>query len=147
MTTISRRGVTVAVPTGWEVELTDSGGRVVLHMAFGGLPNARSDFGGHAIESLSPGRAFIAFLEYDPQEANTGLFKAQGLPSFVPSDFSPDRLQRYTPGQSGAQRFFTVSNRAFCCYVVLTREHPTTTDTARINKALAGVEVESFVYE
>ena len=137
----------MAVPTGWEVELAESGGRVTLHMAFGGLPNNRSDFGGHAMQSLSPGRAFIAFLEYDQKDANTGLYKHQGLPSFVPSDFSPDRLQRYTPGQSGAQRFFSVSNRAFCCYVVLSREHATTTDIGRINQAIAGVQVESFAVE
>lgn len=143
MTRISRRGVIVDVPSGWEAELMDHpGNRVVLHMSDGPLPGRRSDFGGHAVEDLTSNRIFVSVLEYDPSEADVGLFRMTGVPTFVPSDFAPNQLHRYVRGQTGAQKFFTYGGRTFCCYVVIARSTPTMADTGRVNRSLDGLSLE-----
>jgi hypothetical protein len=142
VTLLSRAGLSVEVPTGWEGELIDHPGhRVVLHLSSGPLPAKRSDFGGEALERLRDRAIFVSLLEYDPSEANVGLFKRRGFPLFVPSDFAPNRLHRQIRGQTGAQKFFTYRNRTFCCYAVIARETATTADTARVNNALRGLSV------
>ena len=57
--------------------------------------------------------------EYDQADAERALFAAQGLPVPRPSDFSTAVLQRTQLGHSGAQFFFTATDRAFCLHVVL----------------------------
>lgn len=145
MTQVSRNGVTVTVPNGWEAELIDHpGNRVVLHMSDGPLPSKRSDFGGHAVEELTDARVFISVLEYDPTEANVGLFRKSGLPSFVPGDFAPNQLHRYVRGQTAAQKFFTYGDRTFCAYVVIAKTTPSVADSARVNQTLNGFSLATF---
>lgn len=141
MTRITRSGVAVEVPSGWEAELTDHPGvgrRLVLHMTSGPLPGGRSDFGGDALARLGDKGIFVSVLEYDPSEAGVGLFQRQGVPSFVPSDFAPNQLHNQMKGQTGAQKFFSYKGRTFCAYVVIARDVATAADTARVNNVLRG---------
>lgn len=139
MTEISRQGVTVEVESGWEAELMDHPGkRVVLHMSNRPLPRDRSDFGGESIGNLRGDDIFISILEYEPSDAGRGIFKRNGIPAFVPADFDPYNLHRFVLGQTGAQKFFSINGRSFCCYVVIGRPTPGPGDIGRINRSIAG---------
>lgn len=139
MTEISRQGVAVTVEPGWEAELMDHPGkRVVLHMSSRPLPRDRSDFGGDSIEDLRSGEIFISILEYSPTDADRGIFKRNGVPAFVPANFDPYNLHRFVLGQTGAQKFFSMNGRSFCCYVVIARNAPAPGDIGRINSTVAG---------
>lgn len=141
MTEISRAGVSVTVPSGWEAELSDYSNRVVLHMSNAPLPAGRSDFGGRAIDRLRGGSIFVAVLEYNSSDSNRGLFQRTGRPVFVPTDFAPNRLHHSVRGKTGAQKFFTLEGRAFCCYAVVGRETPAVNDVAEINRLLRGLSL------
>lgn len=145
MTQITRNGIVVDVPTGWEAELVEHPGRrIVLHMANSPLPIGRSDFGGHAIENLPKGRAFVSLLEYDPRDANKGLFQSKALPAFVPGEFAANKMHRLVWGQNAAQRFFSIYDRAFCCYAVIASDPVAIADVAAINRAIQRISVTSF---
>lgn len=136
MTRISRAGVSVDVPPGWEAEISDYSNRVVLHMSSSPLPGGRSDFGGPAVDRLKASSIFVAVLEYDPAESHRGLYRRTGRPAFVPSDFAPNRVHPYVPGKTAAQKFFTLGGRTFCCYAVIAREVATPDLVAKVNQLL-----------
>jgi hypothetical protein len=84
------------------------------------LPDDIGDFGSGAVNLMGPGDVFTTLFEYGPESLGTALFSQQGLPTVLsPNDFSPVRLRRGLPGQSGMQRFFTEAGRPFSLYAVL----------------------------
>jgi len=84
------------------------------------IPDDIGDFGSGAVTSMGPDDVFATLFEYGPESLGTALFSSQGRPSSLsPDDFSPVRLRRGIPGQSGTQRFFTEAGRPFSFYAVL----------------------------
>lgn len=125
MATISAHGIASRLPGGFE-------GRIYVRPAAVGvsypvgqfatfpLPDDIGDFGSGAVNLMGPGDVFVTLFEYGPESLGTALFNQQGLPAVLsPGDFSPVRLRRGLPGQSGMQRFFTEAGRPFACYAVL----------------------------
>lgn len=135
--TIARAaGFEVEVPDGWDLEITGdvapagSAGTVtagdtsppaqpVVHLGSFALRPGRGDFGSVAVEAMGASDVLVCLVEYDPAEAGSPLFQAQGVPELAPEDFDPNQMQRPIKGQSGCQRFFQEAGRAFCLYVVL----------------------------
>lgn len=145
-----RHGIVVEVAAGWEAasfrreELStaqlrsaDESSRSsvapeatthpVVHIASFPLPPDRGDYGSGAVDLMGAADVFVSLLEFHPDAARTALFARRGVPSpLALDDFSPTSLQRMNVAQSGCQRFFNASGRAFCLYVVLgshTRRH------------------------
>jgi hypothetical protein len=114
--------------------------RPVMHLADFPLPATRGDFGSGALEQMPDRRAFVALLEYGPDEVDTALFAPAGMPRPQLREFSPDGLQRRIRGQRGYQRFFTLAGRAFCLYVVL-GSAGTAQTVDQVNLVLSGIEV------
>jgi hypothetical protein len=84
------------------------------------IPDDVGDFGSGAVTLMGPDDIFATLFEYGPESLGTALFSQHGRPApFTPDDFSPVRLRRGLPGQSGTQRFFTESERPFSLYAVL----------------------------
>lgn len=125
MTFLAGQGIQVMLPSGWEgvigrsAELEDgSARRVVAHFASFPLPPQRGDFGGGAVERMGPQDALVILFEFGPEAVGSTLFSPEGIPVINAVDFDRSMLQRSISGQSGVQRFFTVSGRTFCLYVV-----------------------------
>lgn len=125
MATIRAHGIAAQLPTRFE-------GRIFVRPASVGvgypvgqfatfpIPDDVGDFGSGAVSLMGPHDVFATLFEYGPESLGTALFGSQGLPSaFAPDDFSPVRLRRGIPGQSGTQRFFTEAGRPFSFYAVL----------------------------
>jgi hypothetical protein len=134
MSQLSGSGISVDVPTGWEGRIyahAPDGGRTtlgstnsamnsnaVLHVASFPLPPGTGDYGGGAVEQMTNKDLLVVLMEHGRQSAHTPLFASIGIPRLSIDDVSTTRLQRLIEGQGGAQRFFTVNDRAFCLYVV-----------------------------
>ena len=115
----------------------------VMHLATFALPGQRGDFGSGAVDLMADEDAFVALLEYGPEEADTPLFAAQGLPRKLdPRAFSNRSLQRAMRKQSGWQHFFTEGGRAFCLYVVLGDGGDANRQVRRVEEVLAQVTIE-----
>jgi len=128
---MTAHGIEVDVPPGWDGEiyqrsegfgpLSESADDTepVVHLAnFPLVPN-RGDFGSGAVEIMGAENLLVVLFEYGSDSVGTALFAASGIPTVAAEDFSPERMQRPLPGQSGAQYFFNDSGRAFCLYVAL----------------------------
>ena len=125
MTVLSGQNIEVALPPGWEgvigrsAELDDGAvRRVVAHFASFPLPAQRGDYGGGAVEGMGSQDALVVLFEFGPEAVGSTLFAIEGIPTITAADFDRSVLQRSIAGQSGVQRFFTVSRRTFCLYVV-----------------------------
>lgn len=115
----------------------------VLHAGTFPLPADRGDFGSGAVELMADGDTFVALLEFGPEEVDTPLFAAEGLPRRLdPRRFGPRSLQRQLPGQAGWQHFFTDAGRAFCLYVVLGDRGDAHLQVRRVERLLAGLTIE-----
>jgi hypothetical protein len=125
MATIRAHGIAAQLPDGFE-------GRIFIRPASVGvsypvgqfatlpIPDDIGDFGSGAVTSMGPDDVFVTLFEYGPESLGTALFRPQGRPSSISTDdFSPMRLRRGIPGQSGAQLFFTEEGRPFSFYAVL----------------------------
>jgi hypothetical protein len=118
-------GLAVVPPPAWDVRVyrrsPGEGERTfaIMHAANFSLPKHRGDFGSGAVEIMRTTHVLVVLFEYEPEAAQTALFRRRGLPTPHPDDFSPRALQRTLTGQSGVQYFFHESRRAFCLYVVL----------------------------
>lgn len=125
MATIRAHGIAAQLPARFE-------GRIFIRRAAVGasypvgqfatfpMPDDIGDFGSGAVTLMGPDDVFATLFEYGPESLGTALFSPQGRPAFfVPDDFSPVRLRRGIPGQSGTQRFFTEAGRPFSFYAVL----------------------------
>lgn len=128
-------GVSVDVPNGWEAEIDTGAGApsVVgggngglltvimprLHAANFALPLGRGDFGSGAVERMGRGHVLVCVLEEDGAMASTKLYEREGVPRLTVDDFDPQQMQRPLAGQSGAQAFFRIGDRAFVLYIAL----------------------------
>lgn len=154
MATLNAHGMGVTPPAGWDAEIytrdldprimTPFGVREVVppiaHIANFGLPPARGDFGGGAVELMESGAVFVALLEHDAAEADTALFRGNGIPwPLKADDFDPTNLQRGIAGQAGLQRFFLANGRPFCLYVVIGSHRLRAVLVREVNAVLAGV--------
>ena len=84
------------------------------------IPDDIGDFGSGAVQLMGTSDVFVTLFEYGPESVGRALFARQGRPAgFGESDFSPVRLRRGLPGQSGTQCFFTEGGRPFSLYAVL----------------------------
>lgn len=121
---------------GWPGEQVAPG----LHAGTFALPGGRGDFGTGALDVMSARHAFLALLEYGPQEVGSALFEpVDAIPRPQPGDFSPSCLQRRLPGQLGFQRFFTTADRALCLFVVVGSVAHVAASTRQVNELLDGV--------
>lgn len=126
MDTLSRSGLQVDLPDGWDGRIyrrqAEDGvtTRRALHAANFALPPNLGDYATGAIERMQSDDVLVTLIEFDPDSADSGLFRSQGLPSGLSSDdFSPAALPRAVPGRTGAQYFFSAGGRAFCLFVAL----------------------------
>ena len=150
-------GLSATLPPGWEgniaAEALPAPGRAaaghteghplpVAHFATFALPAGRDDFGADAVELMNTADAFVALLEYAPEEAGSALFSTQGLPRKLdPRAFSGRQLQRTLDGQAGLQLFFSEQGRAFCLYVVLGDAGDAHRLVRRVEQVLATVQI------
>jgi hypothetical protein len=151
VTRLSRSGISVDVPEGWEGSI-DGGGfeqlatggtrPTLLHVGSFPMPSERGSFGSGATELMNTDDVFVILFEYGPESVGTPLFAEPGLPRSVrPDDFSRDALQHAIAGQSGMQRFFTEKGRAFCLYVVLGSHIDRAELVAKVNAVLSTVVI------
>jgi len=114
----------------------------VVHLANFALPEQRGDFGSGAVDVMTDGDVLIVLFEYGPESVGTALFKRRGMPTnLTPTMFSSSALQRTHAGQAGCQLFFTVENRAFCCYTVLGRQSSAARVLPQANATLAATRI------
>lgn len=133
--TVTPRGVEVAEDGSWRMSVT--------HAANFALPAALDVFGSQAVDGMGGGDAFVALVEYGPDEVGTALFARDGIPRRLrPTDFSPSMLNRTLPDQSGLQVFATEAGRAFCLYVVLAGRDRIGATVGTVNTVLSGLEVQ-----
>ena len=149
MTVLSRFGLTVDLPRGWEGSVfrrTPGPGEEthpVLHAGSFPLPPERGDYGNGAVEAMKARDVFIALLEDHPSSAGTALYAARALPRRLDAgSFNPANLQRAIPGHAGTQVFCTESGRPFCLYVVLGSWALARLGVSRVNAVLATLRVE-----
>ena len=152
MTRISRSGVSVDVPAGWEGDIAGGGFQLladgsseptVLQVASFPMPAERGSFGAGAVELMRSDDIFMTLFEYGPESVGTALFDREGAPrSVAPGDFDRDALQHGIQGQSGLQYFFTERGRAFCLYIVLGSHLDRADLVPRLNAVLASLVIE-----
>lgn len=151
MIRLNGSGIAVDLPGGWEgsidgggfPQLTD-GARspTLLHAGSFPLPPQRGSFGSGATELMNTDDILVVLFEYGPDSVGTPLFAKQGMPrALAPDEFDRDALQRALPGQSGVQRFFTESGRAFCLYVVLGSHIDRAELAPRVNEVLETIDI------
>ena len=128
-----------------EVTPTGASGEVpnpVVHLASFVLPEERGDFGSGAVDLMTEADVLVVLFEYGPESVGQALFRRRGIPTRLrPDQFSPSALQRTLPGQAGAQVFFTVATRAFCCYTVLGRQSAANRVLPQANATLAATRI------
>ena len=124
---LEAEGFEVVVPEGWEIRISHKtedlhGGasKPVLHAATFALPEERGDYGSGCVEIMGPDDVFVSVLEFGDEAVHSALFPEGRLPrSIDPQKFRTNGMQRWMPGQSAYQAFFTEGDRAFCLYVVI----------------------------
>jgi hypothetical protein len=137
---LSRAGIDIEVPGGWEGSISGGDFRLladgarqptVMHVASFPLPAERGSFGSGAVELMGSTDALIV------------LFSSQGIPRNLQArQFDRHALQRALPGQSGLQQFFTHRGRAFCLYVVLGSHIDRAEVLPRVNAVLDSLVIE-----
>lgn len=124
---LSRDGLSVDVPDGWEARIRrsvaaeeDASTFPVIHAATVPLSGKVADYGGGVVEKLGSDDVFISLIEFGDEAIGSALFAEVGeVPTLHASMFHPNQLQRRLRGQAGTQIFFTFRGRAFCLYVVI----------------------------
>lgn len=152
MSRLTRAGIGVEVPTGWEgsiaggdFRLLDDGASepTVMHLGSFPLPVERGSFGSGAVELMSNRDVFMVLFEYGDDSVGTALFESEGIPRNLQArQFDRNALQRALPGQSGLQQFFTHRGRAFCLYVVLGSHIDRADLLPQVNAVLDSLEIE-----
>jgi uncharacterized surface protein with fasciclin (FAS1) repeats len=167
VTDLSTQGVTVSLPPGFEgrairrprivadpmpqsvpgpatAKAATDDTLTILHAATVALPAEIGDFGSNVVDVLGTDDVFVSVFEFDRRAANTALFATQGVPTTVPiKAYSPNVLQRWIRGQSGAQQFFSVSDRAFCLYVVLGSDAKRNALAPKVDALLKTLRIET----
>lgn len=151
MSRLSRAGIAVEVPEGWEGSLTGGGfpqlaqgskQPTLLHLASFPLPAGTGSFGSGAVELMGTGDVMMVLYEYGPESADTPLFATSEVPRRLdPQQFDRNALQRGIQGQSGLQQFFTHNGRAFCLYVVLGSHIDRVELVTQVNQVLQTLEI------
>ncbi len=138
-------GISIDLPPRWDGTIyRRAGGDPTMHAANFPLPPDDADFANLAIGDMPPSGVVLVLTEYDRSLAGAGLFAHAGMP--LPVERRALRARAFThlqPGRLGAQRFCTVSGRAFCLYVVVGTSPDPGTLLRRANAVLSTVRVES----
>jgi hypothetical protein len=114
----------------------------VVHVANFALPAEIGDYGGGATEGMGAGHLLVNLAEFGPASVGTALFgEVAAMPRLRTGDFHPLVMQRPLPGQSGAQRFFTLQDRAFGLYVVLGSHRRRLSTVDVVNDVLEGIRL------
>jgi hypothetical protein len=165
VTDLVAHGIEVSLPAGWEgrlfrrpvageVAAADAhvGGvpaapqettNAVLHASTIPVPPGVGDFASGAVDKLGPDDVFVVLFEYDPESADTALFRQQGIPrTLTVDDFSPNVMQRAVRGMAGVQKFFNDQGRAFCLYVVIGSFARRKALVEKVNAVLATLTIE-----
>ncbi len=141
-TPIAGHGVTVDVPARWDARIFRRGGSgATAHLANFALPHRDGEFGTRATLAMPADGLFLALTEYLPDRhlaVGQGLYSAARPTILEPADFQTRSLLHIRPGQTGLQRFFSETGRAFCLYVVASESR------LAEHAALATVIVRSF---
>jgi hypothetical protein len=117
--------------------------RPVVHLANFALPEERADFGTGAVELMGDQDVLVVLFEYEPESVGQPMFAGRGMPRrLAASDFDPSMLRRGIAGQTGYQRFFQESGRAFCLYVVLGSAARRSRLVRLVNTVLADVRID-----
>lgn len=155
MTRVQGIGLAVDPPPGWEVAIDTGAGRPDwvggsgvlatvmmprMHVANFALPAQRGDFGSGAVDGMTSGDVFICVLEEESAMASTRLYLSSTVPRFTVDDFDPNRMQRPRKGQSGAQAFFHIGDRAFVIYVALGDHLRRAEVIEQVNRVLSSLE-------
>ena len=150
MQRLTRQGVEIELPDGWEGRIYRRAAegtavtRRALHAANFALPTNLGDYAVGAVQHMTTGDVLVVLLEFDPGRANQGLFKNQGLPTGLSAgDFSPTAMPRATPGRTAAQWFFSLNDRAFCLYVVLGSHTERAGMMEMVNQVVQTVRIDS----
>lgn len=148
MNRISGFGISAAIPDGWEARIhRHSDGEPTLHAATFALPPEDGEFGTRATRHMPSEALFLSLTEYRTGEGlNTrhGLFAHPPPTSLDRSNFHTRALLQARPGQRGVQRFFSVSGRAFCLYVVVSGSTHMTHHLAAASHLLRGLEISEL---
>jgi hypothetical protein len=134
------------LPAGWEGRVWKRDhGEPVVHAANFALPESDGDFGVTAAQTMPRAGVLVVLVEYEPAQAGTALFAANGPPRRLRgSDFSGKTLLHALPGQAGLQRFFTTANgRPFCLYVVIGSAADAPALAEQATTILAGLTIAS----
>jgi hypothetical protein len=160
MGAVTGGSVTAQLPTGWDGRIftrdpdpipaalrpapaaTHSTTGVVAHLANFALPADMGDFGSGAVDLMTGPDLLVTLFEYGAESIGTALFATSGLPTLTADDFSPNALRKLLEGQSGVQRFFTLSGRPFCLYVVLGSHTRRIRTTPLVNEVVQGIAVQ-----
>jgi hypothetical protein len=128
VTRIGAYGISATIPDRWEARIfRHAAGEPTLHAATFPLPASDGEFGTHATERMPAGGLFLSLTEYRGDGIDMsagGLFGGPPPRALEPEQLSSRALMQARPGQRGAQRFFSVSGRAFCLYVVASDGSP-----------------------
>lgn len=161
---LSAHGITAVVPRGWDARIfrraeseimspsepTVAGDPVprsgvvmpVLHLANFPLPDGRGDYGSGAVGTMRSGNVFVSMVEFGAESVGQPLFAREGMPRLRVGEVSASVMQRPIQGMGGAQRFFTVAGRAFCCYAVVGSLSRRSSLVPLVNGALSAVTVD-----
>ncbi len=122
---LAAHGIRIALPAGWSGRIFARSPRAAtLHAGNFQLSlSEEGEFGPQSIAEMPPVASFLAVTEYEPGgglRPGNGLFAPRGIRlPLDPAGFSGAGLAHPRPGQLGMQHFFTLAERAFCLYVVL----------------------------
>jgi hypothetical protein len=124
----------------------DERGRLAtLHAASFPLSGAEGEFAAEATMRMPARGAFIALVEYQPDEQlvpGEGLFSSREVPrSLAPRDFRPETLMVPRGDQVGLQRFFTAGVRPFCLYAVVGSRAAAARGSAAISAVLGSLVI------
>jgi len=124
MSVLEAHGLQVELPRGWSGRVFKRpAGGATLHAGDFQLPLDDGEFGDRSTALMPAGATFLALTEYRPGAGlapGEGLFASQRIPHTLdPTAFSSRGLAHPRPGQAGLQHFFTVAERPFCLYVVI----------------------------
>ncbi len=114
----------------------------ILQAGTSALPARRGDYGSGYVERMTTRDVFVCLGEFDREDGAHQMFE-DGMPADLRGrDFHPDAQQRVIAGMCGAQRFFTVEDRAFCLYVVLGSWLQRASLVPRANQLLSSIRID-----
>jgi hypothetical protein len=145
MSTVNAFGISAEIPDGWEARIfSHVDGEPTLHAASFPLPARDGEFGTRTTQRMPHGGLFVCLTEYRTGEGidlHHGLFANPTPRSLDPANFSTRTLLQARAGQSGMQRFFSISGRAFCLYIVASNSAYTKQRLAAASHLLKSLDI------